>query len=100
LLEATLLPWLQPRLGGRVRIRNARHPRVIELHDDGVRCVSAAYDIDRPWAMVERVVELPGQYLLLVGGRHYVSVPTEDLSADQLNDLRALLARLAPAVAS
>jgi hypothetical protein len=98
-LEATLVPWLQPRLDGRARVRSPRYPRLLELHDGGVRCVSAGYDLDRPWSMFEQIVELPGQYLLMMGGRHYVSVPTTGLSEDQLNDLRALLARRAPATA-
>jgi hypothetical protein len=84
LLEAAVLPWLQPRLGG----SGARHPELVELHDGGVRCVSPGYDLDRPWSTVQRIVELPGQYLLMLSGRHYVSVPTDGLSEGQLAELR------------
>jgi hypothetical protein len=99
LLEAVVMPWAQPRVGGWGAERGARHPHLVELHDGGVRCVSAGFDVDRPWSMFQRIVELPGQYLLMAGGRHYVSVPTGGLSEDQLADLRALLDRRAPATA-
>jgi YcxB-like protein len=100
LLQATLVPWLQPRLGRWGPERGARHPHLLELHDGGVRCVSAGYDLDRPWSMFQRIVELPGQYLLIVGGRHYVSVPIDGLSEDQLADLRTLLDLRAPTTAA
>ncbi len=99
LLEATLVPWLVPWFAARARLRSPRQPRLLELHDDGVRCRSDRYDVERPWSMFERIVELPGQYLLMVNPGHYLPVPTEGLSEDQLSDLRALLAHRAPALA-
>jgi hypothetical protein len=96
LLGATVIPWLQPRLGGWRAERGAHHPGVVEVHDGGVRCVSAGFDLDRSWATVQRIVELPGQYLLMLGGRHYVSVPTDGLSQAQLADLRTLFDLRAP----
>jgi hypothetical protein len=96
LLEATVIPWLQPRLRGSDRGYRARHPHLVELHDGGVRCVSPGYDLDRPWGTIQRIVELPGQYLLMLGGRHYVSVPIGGLSKDQLADVRTLFDLRAP----
>lgn len=99
IVEVTLLPWLQARLGARWRVRGSRHPRLVEVHEGGVRCIAGPYDTDRPWAVFERIVELPGQYLLLLDRQHYVCVPTDGLSGEQLAELRALIARRAPATA-
>jgi YcxB-like protein len=97
LLEAVLLPWLRPRLAAR---RDPPPASVLELRDEGVRAVSRGYDVDRPWSTFEQTVELPGQFLLIVNKRHYVSVPTGGLSTAQLDDLRTLLADRAPALAA
>ncbi len=97
-VEAIMVPWLLPRLPGPERVREARHPPLLELGDDGVRCVAPGYDLQRPWSMFQRIVELPGQYLLMLSGQHYVSVPTHGLSEGQLADLRILLRDRAPTI--
>lgn len=99
-LEAALLPWLLPRLAGRAVSTGTGLPKSLELHDGGVRSVWEEYDLDRPWSMFERTVELPGQYLLMVNRRNYVSVPTRDLSPDDEAEVRDLLARHARLAAS
>jgi hypothetical protein len=91
LVEATILPWLVPRMRGRAWARNPRHPRMVELRDEDVRSVSATYDLTRPWVVFDRIVPLPGQYLLMMGKTHYISVPTGGLSPDESAELRDFL---------
>lgn len=96
-IDLTVLPLLLPRLRGRTRARNPGHPRLIEVTAEGVRTVCHTFELTRPWNLVVDVVELPGQYLLMLGRRHYIAIPTGCLSPTEHATLRTLLhCRCAP----
>jgi len=91
LVDLTVLPVLLPRLRGRAWLRNPGHPRLIEVSRTGVRTVCHTFELTRPWNLVADVVELPGQYLLMLGRRHYIAIPTGQLTQDEAANLRTLL---------
>jgi YcxB-like protein len=93
LVDLTVLPVLLPRLRGRAWLRNPGHPRLIEVSRAGVRTVCHTFELTRPWNLVAEVVELPGQYLLMLGHRHYIAIPTGKLTDDEAADLRTLIAQ-------
>jgi hypothetical protein len=90
-IDLTVLPLVLPRVRGRRWARSPGHPRLIEVTADGVRTVCHTFELTRPWNLVADVVELPGQYLLMLGRRHYIAIPTGPLSASEHDDLRTLL---------
>jgi hypothetical protein len=92
-IDLTVLPLLLPRLRARAWTRNPVHPRLVEVTPVGVRTVYAGFELTRPWHLVDDVVELPGQYLLMLDRRSYIALPTGRLTPAEADDLRTLLYR-------
>jgi hypothetical protein len=99
-VDLTVLPELLPRLRGRAWVRSPGHPRMVEVSRAGVRTVCHTFELTRPWNLVNDVVELPGQYLLMLGRRHYIAIPTGKLTQDEAADLRTLLTQRGELVAA
>jgi hypothetical protein len=99
LIDLTVLPLLGPRVLGKRWARSPRHPRLIEVTREGIRTLSRTFELTRPWNLVADVVELPDQYLLMLGRRDYIAIPTARLSRTEAADLRALLAQRGELVA-
>jgi hypothetical protein len=72
--------------------RLAAQPCSFELTHDYIRQTSPLHTNQMAWGAFIRFEEIPGQMLLFLTKRQYISVPTTDLTGDQLTELRRFIA--------
>jgi hypothetical protein len=70
----------------------AIQPAAFELTDDYIRQTSPLYASQTAWEAFIRLEEIPGQLLLFVAKRQFISVPTTALTDGQLAELRRFVA--------
>jgi hypothetical protein len=89
---ALVLPLRSRQVSMRALPEAFRQPSRIELTEQSVRISSPLFHTEYAWGAFVRTVELPGQVLLMLSLRQFVSVPTDRLDPAQLHELRQVLA--------
>jgi YcxB-like protein len=89
---ALVLPMRGRQVSLRALPEAFRQPSRIELTEQSVRISSPLFHTEYAWGAFVRSVELPGQVLLMLSARQFVSVPTDRLDPAQLYQLRQFLA--------
>jgi N-acetylglucosamine-6-phosphate deacetylase len=67
-------------------------PTTVTITDDEITCASAACRTAWSWTAFNGVLTVPGFWMLRVNGVNAVALDQEDLSPDQLSEVRAFLA--------
>jgi hypothetical protein len=89
---ALVLPLRSRQVSLRAVPEAFRQPSRIELSEQSVRISSPLFHTEYAWGAFVRTVELPGQVLLMLSPRQFVSVPTDRLDPAQRQELHQFLA--------